>query len=53
MIWLFNCGWRIAHRPNIIPDTPNTERADYAKVMLAGVQRGALSPEMLSVELTP
>jgi len=41
--WLESIGWRVAHGPDIAPDTPATERTDYGKVVLAGRLRGALA----------
>ena len=27
--WLESLGWAVAHGPDIAPDTPGAERADY------------------------
>ena len=32
--WLANLGWRVAHGPDIAPDTPGAERSDYGQVVL-------------------
>ena len=32
--WLSALGWQVAHGPNIAPDTPGAERADYGEVVL-------------------
>ena len=32
--WLDGLGWRVAHGPDIAPDTPNAERSDYGQVAL-------------------
>ena len=42
LAWLEDCGWDIAHGPNIAPDAPDAERADYGAVVLEGRLRGAL-----------
>ena len=41
--WLENLGWRIAHGPDIAPDTPGTERTDYGQVILEQRVRDALA----------
>ena len=40
--WLAGCGWNVTHGPDIAPDTPGAERADYGAVVLEGRLRGAL-----------
>ena len=35
--------WRVAHGPDIAPDTPNAERADYGQVVLERRPRDNLS----------
>jgi type I restriction enzyme R subunit len=35
LAWLEAGGWQIAHGPDIAPDTPAAERADYREVVLA------------------
>ena len=40
--WLENLGWSLAHGPDIAPDTPHAERADYGTVVLEGRLRTAL-----------
>ena len=42
LAWLDNIGWNIAHGPDIAPDTPGAERADYGDVVLEGRLRDAL-----------
>ena len=41
--WLADCGWSIAHGPDIAPDAPGAERPDYGAVVLEGRLRGALA----------
>ncbi|MDR7454894.1 MAG: type I restriction endonuclease subunit R [Armatimonadota bacterium] len=41
--WLESIGWRIAHGPDIAPDMPAAERADYGEVVLAQRLRDALA----------
>ncbi len=43
LAWLEAIGWRIAHGPNIAPDTPAAERRDYSEVLLAQRLRDALA----------
>ena len=38
--WLADLGWQVAHRPDIAPDTPGAERADYGQVVLERRLRG-------------
>ena len=40
--WLAGCGWSVAHGPDIAPDAPDAERADYGAVVLEGRMRRAL-----------
>ena len=40
--WLAGCGWNVTHGPDIAPDSPGSERADYGAVVLEGRLRGAL-----------
>ena len=40
--WLAGCGWNVTHGPDIAPDTPGAERADYGAVVLEGRLRGAM-----------
>ena len=40
--WLAGCGWSVAHGPDIAPDAPDAERADYGAFVLEGRLRGAL-----------
>ena len=54
LAWLENLGWRIAHGPDIAPDTPGAERADYGDVVLEGRLRDALTrlnPELPATAL--
>ena len=41
--WLAGCGWSVAHGPDIAPDAPGAERADYGAVVLEGRLRDALA----------
>ena len=41
--WLASLGWAVAHGPNIAPDTPAAERADYGTVVLTTRLRSALA----------
>ena len=41
--WLETLGWAVAHGPDIAPDTPGAERADYGAVVLQGRLRDALA----------
>ena len=41
--WLTSLGWAVLHGPDIAPDTPAAERADYGEVVLNGRLRSALA----------
>ena len=41
--WLATIGWQTAHGPDIAPDVPNAERADYGQVVLERRLRNALT----------
>ena len=41
--WLRGLGWGVAHGPDIAPDTPGEERADYGEVVLGRRLRDALA----------
>ena len=41
--WLRGLGWGVAHGPDIAPDTPGPERADYGEVVLGRRLRDALA----------
>ena len=41
--WLSALGWQTAHGPDIAPDTPGAERADYGQVVLEQRLREAFS----------
>ncbi|GIV82818.1 MAG: DEAD/DEAH box helicase [Meiothermus sp.] len=43
LAWLEATGWQVAHGPEIAPDMPAAERADYGEVMLAQRLRDALA----------
>ena len=43
LAWLEAGGWQIAHGPDIAPDMPAAERADYGDVVLARRLRDALA----------
>ena len=40
--WLGSLGWTVLHGPDVAPDTPGAERADYDEVVLHGRFRSAL-----------
>ena len=42
LAYLEDLGWGVAHGPDIAPDTPGAERADYGEVVLARRLRDAL-----------
>ena len=42
LAWLESCGWTVAHGSNIAPDTPDTERSNYSKVVLEERLQAAL-----------
>ena len=41
--WLGALGWTVVYGPDIAPDTPTAERADYDEVVLHGRLRSALA----------
>ena len=41
--WLASLGWTVLHGPDIAPDTPAAERADYGDIVLNGRLRSALA----------
>ena len=41
--WLSGLGWQVLHGPDIAPDMPNAERADYGQVVLNRRLRDALA----------
>ena len=41
--WLASLGWAVAHGPDIAPEAPDAERADYGEVVLHGRLRSALA----------
>jgi len=43
LAWLERAGWQIAHGPDIAPDVPAAERADYGEVVLAHRLRDVLA----------
>ena len=43
LAWLEGLGWRVAHGPDIAPDSPNAERGDYEQVVLERRLRDALA----------
>jgi len=43
LAWLESAGWRIAHGPDIAPDMPAAERADFSEVVLERRLRDALA----------
>ena len=42
LTWLAAIGWRVAHGPDIAPETLSAERATYSDVVLKGRLRDAL-----------
>jgi type I restriction enzyme R subunit len=49
LAWLEAIGWRVAHGPDVAPDTPEAERDDYGQVVLSRRLRNALvrlNPEL-------
>ena len=50
--WLASLGWQVVHGPDIAPETPNAERGDYSQVVLERRLRHALSPQLVSEEVT-
>jgi type I restriction enzyme R subunit len=49
--WLKATGWQIAHGPDITPDMPAAEQADYGEVVMSQRLRDALLPKLISGEL--
>ena len=43
LAWLADLGWRVAHGPDIAPDTPNAERDEYGQVVLERRLRDSLA----------
>jgi type I restriction enzyme R subunit len=43
LAWLESLGWQVVHGPDIAPDTPAAERADYGQVVLEQRLRDALT----------
>jgi type I restriction enzyme R subunit len=43
LAWLETIGWQITHGPDIAPNTPGAERADFGEVVLGSRLRGALA----------
>ena len=43
LAWLESLGWDVANGPDIAPDTPGAERADYGQVVLEQRLRDALA----------
>ena len=43
LAWLSGLGWNEAHGPDIAPETPNAERADYGETVLGHRLRDALA----------
>ena len=41
--WLADLGWRVAHGPDIAPESPGAERADYGQMVLERRLRDALA----------
>jgi type I restriction enzyme R subunit len=51
LAWLKATGWQLAHGPEIAPDQPSAEQADYGQVVLRQRLRDALLPKLISGEL--
>jgi type I restriction enzyme R subunit len=51
LAWLAATGWQVAHGPEIAPDQPEAERADYGEVVLCTRQPDTLLPKLISGEL--
>ncbi len=51
LAWLEAIGWQTAHRPDIAPSTPASERRDYAEVCPPSTFRDTLLPKLISGEL--
>lgn len=51
LAWLEAAGWRIAHGPEIAPDTPATERTDYGEVVLTRWLFDGLLPMRVSCDV--
>ena len=51
LAWLEATGWRVAHGPDIAPDQPFAERANYGEVLLSQRLRDALLLKLISGEL--
>ena len=49
--WLAALGWQVAHGPDIAPDTPGAERADYGQVVWERLLLAALLTKLVSGEL--
>ena len=43
LAWLSGVGWQVLHGPDIAPDTPNAERADYGQIVLEQRLRDAMA----------
>ena len=43
LVWLEAAGWRVAHGPEMAPETAGAERRDYGEVVLARRLRDALA----------
>ena len=43
LAWLESLDWSVAHGPDIAPETPSAERADYGQVVLGQRLRNALA----------
>ena len=50
--WLAGLGWQVAHGPDIAPDAPGAERADYGQVVLERRQQDALARLNLSLPVS-
>ena len=51
--WLEGLGWNVAHGPDIAPDTPGAEGADYGQVFLQRRLMDALALTANSIAAVP
>jgi type I restriction enzyme R subunit len=49
--WLESLSWSVKHGPEIAPDMPAAELADYSEVVLAQRLRDALLPKLIRGEI--
>ncbi len=49
--WLAGLGWQVAYGPDIAPDAPGAERAEYGQVVLEQRLRGNFRPRPIEPKL--